>query len=222
MSADTGRKYAGRTPDERRADRRRRLLDTALDLFGSEGYAGVGIERLCATSGVTARHFYEEFGSREGVLRAAYDEIVEQGRVAVLDALAGVGDDADQAARTRAGIGAFVHHLLDDPRRARLACLEVVGVSPGLEAHRRAVLHLFAAVVEGQAARIGLVEPLGDRPFGLLSLALVGGVNELLIEWLSDPDRLPIDALVDDMVYLFVAVGRARELDGMPTRQEGR
>lgn len=218
MSTDGGRRYGGRTPDERRADRRRRLLDTALDLFGTEGYSTVGIERLCATAGVTARHFYEEFGSREGLLTAVYDEIIADGSAAVTAALAATS--TDQEARTRAGVGAFVHHLLDDPRRARIACLEVVGVSPDLERHRRSVLHLFATVVEGQAAEIGIVErlPEADRPFSTITLALVGGVNELFIEWLTDPDAMTVDGLVADIVYLFVAVGRAGELPAMPPR----
>ena len=32
---------------------------------------------LCTASGVTARHFYEDFESREALLRALYDEIAQ-------------------------------------------------------------------------------------------------------------------------------------------------
>ena len=72
------RRYRGRLPDERRADRRRRLLDAGLELFGTVGYHGTSIERLCAQAGVTARHFYQEFSGREALLAALFGEIVSE------------------------------------------------------------------------------------------------------------------------------------------------
>ena len=50
--ATTGRPYGGRSPEERRADRRRRLLDAALDRFGTTGYASTSITELCSSAGV--------------------------------------------------------------------------------------------------------------------------------------------------------------------------
>jgi len=205
------RRYAGMTADERRAERRRRLLDTALELFGTDGYAYTGIERLCSRAGVTARHFYEEFGSREGLLTALYDEIV----VATLDKVAAAVAAAprdDALAMARAGMLAFVHGMLDDPRRARVQCLEVVGVSPTLESHRREVLHLYADLVSEQSRALGLGNG-GDgreRQRTAASIALVGGTNELMIEWLTDNGKYQatIDELIDDLVRVYVAVGR--------------
>ena len=203
------RRYAGMTADERRAERRRRLPDTALELFGTDGYAYTGIERLCSNAGVTARHFYEEFGSREGLLVALYDDIVRTTLEAVAAAVAAAPRD-DAWAMTRAGMLAFVHGMLDDPRRARVQCLEVVGVSPELEARRREVLHLYADLVSEQSRALGLGETTSDRRRHAASIALVGGTNELLIEWLTGGEayEATIDELIDDLVRIYVAVGR--------------
>ena len=192
--------------DERRAERRRRLLDAGLGQFGTSGYARTTIEGLCAGAGVTPRHFYEEFGGREALLVAVFDEIVDWVREAVAAALA--ASPEDPIARVRAGVGAFLHALLDDPRRARVACVEIVGVSREVEAHRRTVLHEFAALVTNEAAR--LAEGRGD--FSLAALALVGGTNELVVEWVVGGDRRPIDDLADEVARLFVAVGVERFL----------
>ncbi|MGZ6827110.1 MAG: TetR/AcrR family transcriptional regulator, partial [Mycobacteriales bacterium] len=72
--ADAGRVYGGRSEEERRADRRARLVAAGLELFGTEGWAGATIERLCAGAGVATRSFYEEFSSREALLRAVYED----------------------------------------------------------------------------------------------------------------------------------------------------
>src|ERR1700761_6805201 len=72
-----GRIYGGRSAPQRRAERRERLLDAALELYGTNGFRRTTIPMLCTASGVTARHFYEEFESREALLRALYDRVAE-------------------------------------------------------------------------------------------------------------------------------------------------
>jgi AcrR family transcriptional regulator len=67
------RAYGGRSAEDRRAERRERLMSAGLELFGNEGYAAASIERLCAQAGVSTRNFYEEFASREDLLMRLHD-----------------------------------------------------------------------------------------------------------------------------------------------------
>lgn len=53
------RGYAGRTAAELSGERRQRLLETGLELFGTEGYLPTTVEKLCSHAKVTTRHFYE-------------------------------------------------------------------------------------------------------------------------------------------------------------------
>src|SRR5581483_8896362 len=69
------RRYASKTLDERREERRARLLAAGLDLFAANGFAGTTIEALCAAAGVSTRNFYEEFGSREALVVALHDDV---------------------------------------------------------------------------------------------------------------------------------------------------
>lgn len=193
--------------DERQADRRRRLLDAGLGQVGTAGYARTTIEGLCAGAGVTPRHFYEEFPGREALLLAVFDEIAAWARDAVAAAVAAA--PADPERRVRAGIGAFLHALLDDPRRARVACVEIVGVSRAVEARRRQVLHEFAAFVTAEARRLDATERPDTGSFSLAALALVGGTNELMVEWVVGEHRPPLDELADEITRMFMAVGRA-------------
>src|ERR687894_2439675 len=100
MPTATGRRYAGQAADERRAERRRRLLDAAVELFGTRGYGATTIEALYTEAKLAPRHFYEQFSGREQLLRAAYDETI----AAVVDAVGEARRSAptDVEARVRA------------------------------------------------------------------------------------------------------------------------
>lgn len=197
------RPYGGRGPEQRKQDRRERLLDAGLDLFGTIGYAQTSIERLCARAGVTTRHFYEEFGSREALLKAVYDRVVARSRQSVLEALAA----APEPPRARlVGLEAFLHAWLDDPRCGRVGSIEIVGVSPALERHRRAAIHAFADIIEHEYRRRARAGYLKDRDYRIAAIAMTGAVNELCIEALMHAGPLQIASLKDELARMFVGL----------------
>jgi AcrR family transcriptional regulator len=51
------------------------LLEAGLEFYGTIGFRHTTIPQLCSSAGVTARHFYEEFGTQEQLLRAVFDGI---------------------------------------------------------------------------------------------------------------------------------------------------
>jgi AcrR family transcriptional regulator len=203
---DTGRLYGGRTADERRRSRRRALLDAAYELYGTAGYRNVPIKQVCAHAHLTGRHLYEEFGSSEALLRAIYDRTVRRAFDVVVADVAAAGEEVRP--RAEAAISAFVHALLDDPRAARIVCIEVVGVSDELERHRRWVLRTFADLLADEARRLGLTGRVPLRPDPRpTALSLVGGVYEVIVDWLQSDDRLPLDVVIQDLADLWAAAG---------------
>lgn len=209
-----GRPWRGQSPQERREARRRRLLDAALELFGTTGYVATSLTSLCARAGVSPRHFYELYASREPLLADLYDEIVLETARRVDEAYAAAPLTA--SARICAGLSAAITHQTDDPRRARILHLEAVGVSPWLEQHRRRVIASFA---EGTVAQYRLLVEDGqlvDRPFDQVAVALIGAFDELLVQWLlTEPRTPPQDLLpVASEVFLAVFRGRAPEVHG--------
>ncbi|MGB3698237.1 MAG: TetR/AcrR family transcriptional regulator, partial [Gordonia sp. (in: high G+C Gram-positive bacteria)] len=141
-----GRRYAGIAHEERVQLRREALMSSALENFGTAGYAATSVKQICVTAALTERYFYEAFGDRQDCLAALYDELSEQMRELTLDAVMAVTEPG-VAAVTSAGLRAFVEYLTADPRRARVVLIEVVGVSPAMEQRRNAVLSEFADVV---------------------------------------------------------------------------
>lgn len=199
------RRYRGLDPEQRRAERRRRLLDAGLELFGTVGYQATTITGLCRAAGVTTAHFYEEFGGREPLLWAVFDELVTDAGQRVAMAMSAA--PLDLRSQARAGLGAFLRSMLEDPRRGRVQCLETVGISHGFEARRRELLRAYAAVVAHAAATAATAGNERTRPARFVPSALVAGVNDAVVEWLHLDDPPPIDLVADELVDLFVLVG---------------
>ena len=204
MSAqpETGRPYAGRSPDERRQQRRQRLLDAGLQVFGTVGYDEATITLLCGTARVGTKAFYDEFPSREALLLAVATDIVAAAAVHLEQALVAAPRDLEQ--RVRAGLTAYIGFLTEDERRVRIAYREI-RVAP-LEAERQFASAAFAALVNEQVAELGISGHARDNL--LLALALTGGVGELLNHWTAAVDKPPIERLVTELTRLFVAALR--------------
>jgi AcrR family transcriptional regulator len=198
------RPYGGRSAKERMAERRTRLLDAGLALFGTRGYANTSIETICSKAGVTARHFYEQFESRELLLLDVYERVIDHARHAVLTALE--APHAEPRSRVIAGIEAYVHAVLDDPRHARIACVEVVGAGQKVERRRRKAIHEIAKVIDAQAQALAEQGNVERRDFSLTAIAMAGACNELVTDAIMRPTPPPISALVDALVRLFLAV----------------
>jgi AcrR family transcriptional regulator len=189
------------SPDERRADRRRRLLQAALELFGAEGYAATSLTAVCVRAGISVRHFYEHFSDREQLLLALYEELLadltERVRAALAEAPAGARD------RIVRGLEATIGFYAEDPRRARVVQLEAIGVSPALDARRRDAVAAFAGLIEAEYRR---VHPHRRTSFRLVGLGLVGVVNELLVEWVLGDDPADPVELRSAAEEIYVAV----------------
>lgn len=195
-----GVKYRGKPVAELRADRRQRLLDTALELFAAQGYAATTINQICAAASVSPRYFYEHFESREQLLRAVYDHIVETGRSAVACAVA---RESDPLKIAPAAIEAFVHYYLGDVRRAKVGNIEVVGVSPEVERRRREVVNEFAELILGIRAHMVAAGVLQPGDFRSAAVGLVGATNEIIVDWISEPAGRSADQVADEIVRFY-------------------
>lgn len=197
----SGRRYGGVDTAQRREGRRTRLIAAGLELFGTVGYPAASVKNVCREAGLTERYFYESLRDREDLLATVYDELIREVQAATLTATEQAGPELE--VQIRAGLDAFVRTLTADPRKARVILIEVVGVSPRLEQRRHAVMHDFADLITAVATR----QP-GTRhtaQLTMMAIALVGGVNELLVDWTLGRQEGSVDEIVELCTLLFVA-----------------
>ncbi|HLI61125.1 MAG TPA: TetR/AcrR family transcriptional regulator [Solirubrobacteraceae bacterium] len=196
----TERRYGGRTADERRAERRERLLDAGLELFGTIGYASSTIEGVCAEASLNARYFYEQFRHREDLLRAVY---VRQARGVLEEVRAALAAERDPRRRLEAGLRAFVGAMLRDERGMRIVYRESIGVSAALEAERRRVNDAYVALLSHEAAELTRLASMPAEERRAIVIALMGATDGLVGDWLGGERRRPASSIVKTLLSIF-------------------
>lgn len=200
--------YRGASAEQRRAERRRRLLDAGLDIIATQGWAATTVRGVCEQARVGPRFFYESFADLDALAAAVHDEIVEAALGRALEAVDAAGDD--MRARLRAGISAIIVELTNDPRRARIAFAEAHG-SETLMRRRFTAMRTIAQVVRRETDEF--VETPAESEDVVVAFAqlLTGGVAEVVLVWLDG--GLPMDRqrLVDTCVEFAVSM-----VEGLP------
>lgn len=206
MTVKTTRVYGGESAPSREAARRGRLLDAGLELFGGRGAAQTTVRGVCAEAKLTPRYFYESFEDLDALLLAVFERVTAGAAQAVMEALADAHDDDDARARSRQVIGAFVCHLTDDPRRARVAFVEAVG-NEALMQRRFETVRMFSRLTAQEGGAFYGASTEDDPIVAMTASVLVGGLAELLLTWLDGGLEVDREQLVDDFSELFVATG---------------
>lgn len=201
----TARIYRGMRPEQRKADRRARLVEAALELFTTAGYHGTRIEQLCTHAGVSTRNFYEEFANKEALLLSLHNDINALALHQVVNALRGLPDGADAAERIGALLNVFMSHITADPRLPRLAYVEAVGVSPAMERQHQRWVAEWTTLIEGEASRAARRGQAPERDYHLIATALVGAVTGLLREWQAAATPVPEAEVTATMRHIMIA-----------------
>jgi AcrR family transcriptional regulator len=178
------------------------MLDAALELFGTDGYRATSIERLCAAASVSTRNFYEEFSGREALLIAVHDRIVTDAFEASAATYEASGE-LSEPERFKVAARAYLESACADPRKARIAYVEVLGVSPAVEEHRIMWRDRFAEYTLKAAQKMVAEELAVDRDYSLTAIAICGAFNELAYEWAVRGRQVPLDAIVDEIIRMF-------------------
>jgi AcrR family transcriptional regulator len=198
------RSYGGVGAAERIAIRRERLLDAALELYGTRGFIATGVKDVCRQAGLTDRYFYESFRDAGELFTASYDRTTGELLALVAESVAAVPQEPE--AQVRAAIRAFVCALADDPRKARVLFVEAASAGADAERHVRASLGRFAQLV---AATAGPHLPPGipERLIQMGAFSLVGAIERVIIEWQEGRLEVTIDEMIEHLVRLFLAAG---------------
>lgn len=207
LRAPTGR-YGGKTAGERQAERRRRFLAAALQLFGdTPGFRATTVAALSEAAGLSTRQFYEQFSTLEDVLATLHLQVNDWAEKAVLEAAAGASG-LPLAERATAIFRAYAGNVTCDPRRIRVTFVEIIGVSPRLEeqrlARRAGWVDIICAEAEAAAAR----GEAASRDYRLAATGFIGSVNGLLHDWSAGWLEATLDEVVDELVRQLLGILR--------------
>ena len=122
--------------EQKKADKRRRLIDAALELFAERGFHGTAVPLVAERAGVAAGTVYRFFESKEALVNAVFREA--KGRLA--GALAGL-DTLDETLPARERFREFWQRLVRFARAEPIAFqfLELQDHMPYLDDESRAL-----------------------------------------------------------------------------------
>ncbi|MCI3903964.1 TetR/AcrR family transcriptional regulator [Streptomyces spectabilis] len=209
------RAYGGKSAEQRRADRRRRLLEAGVDLFGAGpgAYRSASVAALCARAGLSTRQFYEEFRNLEEVLAALHRHVQKAAQGAVVEALAEAAGGTVRE-RVESAFRAYARVLTAHPHLVRIAFVEVTGVTPELERQRlearKGWVGLLVAALDEAVER----GEIGARDYRVAALGFVGAVNALLYDWTAGYVDADLDTIVEELMRMFMGLLQPPSAEG--------
>jgi AcrR family transcriptional regulator len=202
--AAPGRRYRGESLGERRAERRRLLIEAGIETFGTRGYHSVTVREVCGEAGLTERYFYESFRDREQLFSAVYEQLNAELQERLTAAV--TAEDGEPRRAAREGLRAYFSQIRSDPKGARIMLIEVFGVSADMDRLSRRTAVGFVEMVRRMLAprlRDGLDAEL-------IANGLVGGVIFSAMRWVLSGYAQPLDAIVENAATIFTALLEAQ------------
>lgn len=198
-----GENYAGRSRSERASDRRARIIAAAVHLFGTRDYDDVTVADVCAGAKVSKRYFYEHFADRETLLLVVHRE--QNNWLLAKVAGAAPRNPANAEELLRPMMRTLIAKLIEDPERARVIYVN----APRMETRRRGVLREDAQHFLPLIGRF-TGRPIDRRGQERMLLALIAGISEVIIDWLSRDMTEDPDILADHLTWIASSLLAAR------------
>lgn len=198
-----GRRYGGVDPEERQRQRKARLIEAALAVFGANGYHPSTVRDVCKEAQLTSRYFYESFDGMEGLFKAVYATISRELMQQTIIALAQCPPDPEKLAE--ASLRTFLEFIQQDPRRARVALIDALNVGEGMNALANKASQDYAQLVGTfvhqffpNMAELGLNSTI-------VADALVGASNRIATQWVAEKCKTPLNEVLHNNLAVFKA-----------------
>lgn len=193
------------------AVRSRQLVAAARTVLRRDGVGRMSLRVVAAEAGVPLGTLQHVFPSKERLLRAVIEDVVDD-IAAVLKRSAEV--DRGLAHAIRVGVTNFWSELVSGETDLQLVLYELVTHAlrtPGLESLARAQYDLYERIVAEwcQEAAAAAGEHCAV-PYGRLARIIVANIDGLVLQYVCDPDPARATEDLDTVVDMLVALAAPR------------
>jgi AcrR family transcriptional regulator len=170
-----------------RHERRRQLLDAALEVFVARGYHATAMDEIAERAGVSKPVLYQHFPGKLELYLALLDESVDT----LVDTVRGaLRSNPDPKQRVAATFGAYFEYVGGEGQAYRLVfesdLANETAVRARLDRVQRECADMISQIVRQDAG-------LSEDEAHLLSVGMVGMAQVTARYWLSTRDRIPRD-----------------------------
>lgn len=180
------------------AEHRHRLLEGMALAAATRGYADATIADIVREAGVSRRTFYEHFATKGDCLIALY-EAASHNALKVLQGA--IEPSQPWQAQVERALADYFDCLAQNPVLMRTLFIEILGLGPpGLAARRRVNQAMADFMLQVVNANAGAMLTPG------MAMAVVGGINELVLQFIEQGRLTELGELVAPASRLVRAV----------------
>jgi AcrR family transcriptional regulator len=185
-------------------NQRERIFDAVANLTADKGYAALSLEEIVAEAAISLQTFYEHFENKEEAFLATF----EMGHA---KATAAINRSLDLklswAQNIRIGLNALLEFLASEPAIARLACVDILIAYPHVSGRVNEANFSYIELLD-----IGPDDTYPNMPPPVMREASVGGIFELLHEYILNGRTQRVPELIDYVMYIVITPFAGREI----------
>ena len=185
----------GLAPDVVAAHQRERLFTATVDLVAKRGYRNTSIDHIVKSARVGYVAFYDLFEGKEDCFLAAFDRIVAETAEAIA---AAVAQETDWPRQIAAALACVLDLIVEDPKRARVALVEVQAAGPvSYVRYEEAVDRTVPKLREGRA-----FNPETAELSSTLEEAVLGGILWVIHQRLVKGELKQAEPLLEEAIQI--------------------
>jgi AcrR family transcriptional regulator len=187
-------------------NQRERIFDAVANLTAAKGYPALSLEEIVSEAAISLQTFYEHFENKEEAFLATFEMGHSKATAAINRSL---DLKLSWAQNVRFGLNALLEFLASEPAIARLACVDILIAYP----------HVTGRVNEANFSYIELLDIGPDdsypnMPPSVMREASVGGIFELLHDYILHGRGQRVTELVDYVMYIAITPFAGGEIAG--------
>jgi AcrR family transcriptional regulator len=203
--AKNSRTFRGQSGEERKQERRKRLIEAGVLAFGSRSYHDVTVREVCAGAKLTERYFYESFQNMPALFMEVFAEVNLTLKNAVLRAI--MFAPREPLALAEAYLRAYFTFIREDPKRARIVGFAALEVNQQVRQFVERAIEDYANTV--RSFMMLLYPAASNDPrftMDLLSYGIVGSNTYIAERWIAENFKTPIEVVVSTNLLLFRSI----------------
>jgi AcrR family transcriptional regulator len=199
------RSFRGLSLEERQNERREKLIEAGLQIYGTQGFFSVTVRDICSEAKLTERYFYESFKRSEELFKTVYLRLIDQLQKNILHAIMQSKLTAP-AEMVQSGLTGLFTSLQNDPRMARILFIDAILVH---EMHGHAIYDTMASFDRMTRAFFTLLFPKENSTqlkLPLIATGLNGYVTHIATRWVMGGFKEPIEEVTAASALAYTSI----------------
>jgi len=177
-------------------NQRERIFDAVANLTAEKGYPALSLEEIVAEAAISLQTFYEHFENKEEAFLATFEMGHSKAMAAVNRSLE---MRLSWAQDVRLGATALLEFIASEPSISKLACVDILIAYPHVSGRVREANFSYIELLD-----IGPADSYPNMPVPVVREAIVGGIFELLHDYIRRGRTERVTELVDYVMYLAI------------------